>query len=159
MDNTGLQQHKILHRIEPALWQAIHLLPLLLVNCFRESVCCPKQNIHILTSFVAEQVLMQLKKPEFTRSLIAEGGGDGGRITVVGVAEPPWMCCRHPAPPGRGIAWMLWGWALASCQSRAAQTFVSNADLKTPTCSKKPKTYFSGWLPSKSLRHCSTLQC
>lgn len=61
-DNTGIQQCKILHCIKPALWQAIHLLPLLLVNCFRESGCCPKQNIHILASFVAEQVLMQFEQ-------------------------------------------------------------------------------------------------
>lgn len=61
-DNAGIQQCKILHCIKPALWQAIHLLPLLLGNCFRESGCCPKQNIHILTSFVAEQVLMQFEQ-------------------------------------------------------------------------------------------------
>lgn len=145
--------------MEPALWQAIHLLPLLLVNCFRESVCCPKQNIHILTSFVAEQVLMQLKKAEFTRSLMAEGGGDGGCTAAVHTAEPPWMCCCHPVPlVGESLGRSgdgLWPHASSEQHGHSCPKQISN----TPTRFKKQNHDLLAGYQGKAFATARHFQC
>lgn len=135
-DSAGIQQCKILHCIKPALWQAIHLLPLLLVNCFRESGCCPKQNIHILTSFVAEQVLMQFEQD----SIYQEWRGQG--------------LFFFPALKTSSVSPSLWHDALPQAQA-------SPIHKNTLTSFRDPRREFtrrllgSGSCPGKSTAPCT----